>query len=94
MRLSEIERKALFNAIKNIDGEVFIFGSRVDENKQGGDIDILILTEGNLYEISKKVEIEFQKICDEKIDVLVLNPKSLTYEQKAFIESIKKVKIK
>ncbi len=41
IRLDECERKALKKALKDFKREVYIFGSRFDPNKKGGDIDIL-----------------------------------------------------
>jgi hypothetical protein len=42
MRLDPIEKEALDHALQNIKGEVFLFGSRVNHSKKGGDIDLLI----------------------------------------------------
>ncbi len=42
MRLDNTQKKALFKAIEGIDNETCLFGSRVDDMKKGGDIDILI----------------------------------------------------
>jgi len=43
MRLDEHEKKALKHALKDFHGEVYLFGSRVDSSKRGGDIDILLM---------------------------------------------------
>ena len=41
MRLDAVERNALNKALAGINAEqVFLFGSRVDDAKKGGDIDI------------------------------------------------------
>lgn len=94
MRLDDEEKKALEHAIKDIDDEVYLFGSRLDDHARGGDIDILILSRGNSYDISQKVSVEFFMKCEEKIDVIVMNPNRLTEAQKAFLNVINKVKIK
>jgi len=47
MRLSIFEQEAIKNAVAQGDKEakVYLFGSRVDDTKRGGDIDILILSQ-------------------------------------------------
>lgn len=94
MRLDDEEKKALEHAIEDIDDEVYLFGSRLDDHAKGGDIDILILSGGSSYKVSQKVSVEFFMKCEEKIDVIVMNPNRLTEAQKAFLNGINKVKIK
>lgn len=48
MRLQTKEIQAIIRTAKDIYGEgvkVFLFGSRLDDEKRGGDIDLLIRTE-------------------------------------------------
>ncbi len=94
MRLDTLQRTALNKAVKNVGKDVWLFGSRVDNNKRGGDIDILIFSDKNPYKLSQEVSIKFFKECEEKIDVVVMNPNNLTPEQKAFLNVINKVKLK
>ncbi len=94
MRLDTLQRTALNKAVKNVGKDVWLFGSRVDNNKRGGDIDILIFSDKNPYKLSQEVSINFFKECEEKIDVVVMNPNNLTPEQKAFLNVINKVKLK
>ena len=42
MRLDQSEIDALQFALQDVEGECFIFGSRVDDQKRGGDVDLLI----------------------------------------------------
>lgn len=93
MRLDNIERNALEKAIKDINGEVYLFGSRVENRKRGGDIDILILSDEDPLKISQKVSINFFLECEEKIDVIVINPNKVTKEQQAFLNQIKMERI-
>ena len=38
MRLDKIEKEALKKSLMDFKGEVFLFGSRLDDGKKGGDI--------------------------------------------------------
>ena len=77
MRLNNNQKNALKQVFGNLQGEVFLFGSRVDMNRKGGDIDILWITENKDFRtLNKEMEltIQFQKILDERLDVLILPP--------------------
>ena len=43
MRLDMCEKKALVYALKDFKGDAYLFGSRVDDTKKGGDIDLLLI---------------------------------------------------
>lgn len=92
MRLDTVEKHALKTAIKDIEGEVYIFGSRVNDEARGGDIDLLVFSESNRYMLSKEVAIRFQLLCEEKIDIVVMNPKRLSTDEQAFLNVIQKEK--
>jgi len=92
MRLDNEEKRVLKKALKGVEGEIFLFGSRVDDAKKGGDIDVLIFSEENAYQLSQDVAIRFFMECEEKIDVVVMNPNKLTQEQQAFLNVIQKEK--
>ncbi|WP_024787521.1 MULTISPECIES: nucleotidyltransferase domain-containing protein [unclassified Lebetimonas] len=79
MRLSEKEilsiKKAFVKIFKN--GEIYLFGSRVDDNLKGGDIDLYIVSSN--ANLEKKIEflVYLKKLIgDRKIDV-VINKKGL-----------------
>lgn len=76
MRISDDERKSIVNAVSEIDSEasIWLFGSRADDNKKGGDIDIAVLSKkiGIMEKIRIKKSI-CDKIGDQKIDLLVSN---------------------
>ncbi len=89
LRLSETERLALQHALQDVQGEVFIYGSRTDLAARGGDIDVLVINRTSApYRLSQDITVKFQMACDEKIDVLVVNPDTLSAEQGAFVQSI------
>ncbi len=93
MRLDQEQEAALRAAIEGVEGEVFLFGSRVDDAARGGDIDILILTRAPAYELSKRVKRRFAERCDERLDVVVMDPDHLSEEQEAFLEVIERRRV-
>lgn len=94
MRLDKEQKAALEKAIENVKGEVYLFGSRVDDGKNGGDIDILVFSKKNASRLAREISVKFFMECEEKIDVTVMNPDQLTREQEAFLKVIKMVKLK
>jgi predicted nucleotidyltransferase len=75
MRINDYEKEVIIEAVKTIDpdAKLWLFGSRVDDNKKGGDIDIAILSEI----IRKDVMLEIQvrrhicnKIGEQRIDIV------------------------
>ncbi len=74
MRLSDRERSAIVSAVHRYDAEaqVFLFGSRVDDTKKGGDIDILVRSVSIGPAERRQIR---RAICDsigeQKIDILV-----------------------
>ncbi|WP_029521359.1 nucleotidyltransferase domain-containing protein [Persephonella sp. IF05-L8] len=79
VRLSQNEIKIIKNLAKEIFGEnskVYIFGSRADLSKKGGDIDIFIETDKKTSlqeELKFLAQIEIKGI-ERKVDLIVKNP--------------------
>jgi len=81
MRLSDFERNAIKSLAKQFYGQqakVILFGSRVDDTKKGGDIDVFIDT---LLESSIKDKLNFlvqleNKIGEKKVDLIVKSKNS------------------
>lgn len=79
MRLSREIRESVIQYAKEYFGnniKLYLFGSRVDDNKRGGDIDLLIDT---TEKIDTKAEINFlraiyKNITSRKIDLLIKTP--------------------
>ncbi len=93
MRLFQDEKKLLFKLIEKIPGEVFLFGSRMDGQKKGGDIDILILSSEFSSSQADQIKYEFLYQLDAKLDVVLFNPQTLTESQQAFINTLQKTKL-
>ncbi|MDD5753824.1 MAG: nucleotidyltransferase domain-containing protein [Methylococcales bacterium] len=74
MRLTEAERETLKTAIQNLDenARVFLFGSRVDDGKTGGDIDVLIFSTCLTKQLLRKVKRRFcDQFGEQKIDLVL-----------------------
>ncbi len=74
MRISEEEQQAILNAITKFDqdAEVYLFGSRLDDAKKGGDIDILIASNVITKRMLGVLEDElFRQIDAQKLDFVL-----------------------
>jgi uncharacterized protein len=94
MRLCQDEKTALQNAIADIEDEVYIFGSRVDDSKKGGDIDILIFSKKKSYDLSQLISTRFFMAMDSKLDVVVFDKDNMSKKQSAFVNTLNLVRIK
>jgi predicted nucleotidyltransferase len=94
MRLYPDEKQALDKALEGVEDEVYLFGSRVDDTKKGGDIDILIYSKANSLKLSQQVSIAFMMELDSKLDVVVFDKENMTREQQAFVNTLEMVRIK
>jgi predicted nucleotidyltransferase len=88
MRLDQAEKKALRHALDGIRGETFLFGSRVQDDERGGDIDVLVLSHDEPFGLSRRIATRFFMECEERIDVVVMHPTRRTPEQEAFLNTI------
>lgn len=74
MRVPKEQLSLISQQVKQIfpEAKVYLFGSRVDDNKKGGDIDILVLSLSHLG-IEQKMQIKsafFEKYGEQKIDIV------------------------
>jgi len=78
MRITEHEKNVIIDAVQSTDpnAKVWLFGSRVDDNKKGGDIDIAIFSEKIDKDVMQKIQVK-RFICDrigeQKIDIVTTN---------------------
>jgi predicted nucleotidyltransferase len=83
LRLTPQQRQIIVDTVREIFGSeatVTLFGSRVDENARGGDIDLLIQTDKPLTQREKKTlqliaRLQI-RLGDQPIDALVLDPET------------------
>jgi predicted nucleotidyltransferase len=80
MRLTLKQREVIVSTLETIFGKnskIYLFGSRVDNTKRGGDIDLLVITEESLSSeelIRRKLKALaelYKKLGERKIDLLV-----------------------
>jgi predicted nucleotidyltransferase len=74
VRLPKAQTRFLKSAIQNIikDADVYIFGSRADQSKKGGDIDVLVLADRKL-KLAEKILVQvefFKQFGEQKMDLL------------------------
>ncbi len=74
MRIHPEEQAAIVSTITGFDNEseIFLFGSRLDDTKRGGDIDILVKSDVICRSMLACIEDElFRKIDEQKIDFVL-----------------------
>ena len=91
MRLTEqqvsIIKKEISN--KDVDAKIYLFGSRVDDNALGGDIDLLVLSKK--IDFSQKIKIQAQlfiKLNEQQVDLLVAQNTEKPFVQLALLDGI------
>ena len=92
MRLSKDEVEFIKNTINSIlKSEIYIFGSRLDDNKKGGDLDIYLIPKEK-EDLSYKVGL-IRMILEERllipVDIVIAKDKNREIEK----EALKGVKI-
>ena len=74
MRLNPKEIRIITSAVLEQDplARIYLFGSRVDDNARGGDIDILVLSGSLTFEDKLKIKAKiFESMEDQKLDILI-----------------------
>lgn len=94
MRLSDFYKKTIKSKGLEIFGQhtkIYLFGSRTDDTKRGGDIDLYIdtINKNNLFDKKIQFLVQLHKILgDQKIDVVISKDKNRTIEQVALKDGI------
>ena len=91
MRLSQIEQNAIKVALKTVDNQakVYLFGSRVDDTKKGGDIDLLVFSKQ--MDLRKKLQFQaklWETLGEQKIDVVVAKSANQSFVDLIFDQAI------
>ena len=87
MRLSKQKQELIHNTVMSFFGEtakVWLFGSRIDDSKRGGDIDLLIETKFTDLQEIMRTEISLlgklqRQLGDQRIDILLDYPQRKKY---------------
>jgi predicted nucleotidyltransferase len=96
MRITENDKKNILETVAKVFGSkvsVYLFGSRVDDSKRGGDIDLYIKSDKPIKDkLNKKikflVEVE-KKIGEQKIDLVINSDSKRLIERIAVSEGIR-----
>lgn len=94
MRLSKYYISIIKEKFKEVffEGEIYLFGSRVDDNKKGGDIDLYIVLKNheNLFEKKIKFLSKVKRtLGEQKIDIVFNLDKNRLIEREALKWGIK-----
>ncbi|MBN2824045.1 MAG: nucleotidyltransferase domain-containing protein [Campylobacterales bacterium] len=92
MRLKKYEIEAIKESFASTfaQGSIYLFGSRVDDNQKGGDIDLYIDTKVE-NKVAKKIDFLValkNRIGEQKIDVVLSYNKNRAIEQEAIKNGI------
>lgn len=94
MRISNSEiqnlKKTTFKFDKN--AEIYLFGSRADSEKMGGDVDILIISKSISRKEKREIRVSFfQEFGEQKLDILLEKNKDdfSTFTKTIFQKAIK-----
>ena len=89
MRLSTKEISIIKNKVKVIFGEslIYLFGSRIDDRKKGGDIDLYIIAKinENLFEKQRKLKVVLEDILYKPVDIIISTNKDRLIEKEAIL---------
>lgn len=74
MRLKDFEQAAILSTVKSLDqnARVYLFGSRVDDSKKGGDIDLLVMSDKLTSDDKRAIKMKlYERIGEQKIDIVL-----------------------
>ena len=91
MRLTLEERIEIKRVIHKADpvAQIWLFGSRVNDQAKGGDIDLLILSDNLVLEDKLRIRLAlYEKLGEQKIDIVIAADDSDPFTRIALAEGI------
>ena len=93
MRLTSKEIKIIKNSIAKIfpKSDIYLFGSRVDDNKIGGDIDLYIISQDNKNSFANKLRLKsiLEDLLFKPVDIVISTDKNRLIEQEALLYGVR-----
>ena len=92
MRLAPNQLQAIKEVISASDpeAEIFLFGSRTDDAKRGGDIDLLIMSTKIGFDERRRLKLKLlDRLGQQKIDIVVAKDESRPFVRIARREGVK-----
>lgn len=92
MRLTVSEQKAIKQILYafDLDAQIYLFGSRVNDQARGGDIDLLILSKKITFADKIKILMQLEDaLGEQKIDLLVAPDLQQPFVQYAMSQGIR-----
>lgn len=77
MRLNHAELASIRSTLRSVDpeGRIFLYGSRVDDARRGGDIDVFLDASRPIdLKTALTTQVLLSAACDTKVDLLVKSP--------------------
>ena len=91
MRLSLKEQQLIKQTIYHLDqnAKIYLFGSRVDDSKKWGDIDLLVFSTRLGFTEQRQIKIKlYEQIGEQKIDLIIAKDTSKPFIQLALEEAV------
>ena len=85
MRLTSKEVVTIKETVKTHlnNATIYLFGSRVDDSKKGGDIDLYIISDKATYEIKIKILAKLEMLLQKPVDIVLHKDFTKPIEQEA-----------